>query len=362
MTTDPRCSEALQGRSHSYEKPPTPSSGLRLHLNENTGGCSPAVLEALRTLTCTDAAFYADSAPAAEACARHLGVEVTELILTNGLDEGILATSVASLRGGGTGAPYEAIVVTPAFDMYAATAAAAGGRVVEVRQSPDFAFPLDEVLASIGAETRLIFLTNPNNPTGLLIPKPSILAIADAAAHAIVFLDEAYADFSGTSLIQDADTRRRSNIVIGRTFAKAYGLAALRVGAVVGAPATLEPIRRVVPPYSINVAAAKALPAALADRAHVERYLHETAASKEMLYQALDRFGVGYWPSAANFVLARFGDRAKPITAALQSRGIYVRDRSGEDACRGCVRITTGLIEHTRQCIEALEEVLCAGA
>jgi len=345
--------------THDYEKPPTPASGLRLHLNENTGGCSPAVLDALRSLRCTDASFYPDYSRAIAACARHLGVDEDEVLLTNGLDEGILATSVATLRGRSDDGRSEAIVITPAFDMYAATADVVGGRVIEVRQPPDFDFPLDAVLAAITPRTRLVFLTNPNNPTGLLISKQAILAIADAAPAAIVLLDEAYADFSGTSLITDADTRARRNIVIGRTFAKTYGLAGLRIGALIGAPDTIRPIRRVVPPYSINVAASVALPAALADRQHYETYLRAAAQSKVLIYQALDRLGVPYWRSATNFVLARFGDAAPRVAAGLQAKGIYVRDRSSDVACRGCVRITTGIVEHTQECIAAIEEVLC---
>jgi histidinol-phosphate aminotransferase len=346
--------------SHEYEKPETPASGLRLHLNENTAGCSPAVVDALRSITCTQAAFYPDYSRAIAACARHLGVAEDHLLLTNGLDEGILAASVAAFRRSPEADPLEAIVVAPAFDMYAASADAAGARVVEVRQPADFTFPLAEVLAKIGERTRLVFLTNPNNPTGLVIPRAAIFAIADAAPRATVFLDEAYADFSGTSLLGDPGVAQRPNIIIGRTFAKAYGLAALRVGALVGTPSALEPIRRVVPPYSLNVAASIALPAALADTGHVERYLRETAESKQMLYEALDRLGVPYWPSEANFVLARFGDRAGQVIAGLRSKDIYVRDRSSDQACPGCVRITTGMTGHTRECIAAIEEVLCA--
>jgi histidinol-phosphate aminotransferase len=345
--------------SHEYERPVTPTSGLRLHLNENTAGCSPAVVEALRSITCTQAAYYPDYSGAIEACARHLGVADENLLLTNGLDEGILAISVAAFRRSPERSPFEALVVAPAFDMYAASADAAGGQVIEVRAPADFSFPLEEVLARINERTKLVFLTSPNNPTGLVVPRETILALADAAPHAMIFLDEAYADFSGTSLIGDPDSAKRSNVVIGRTFAKAYGLAGIRVGALIGTPETLMPIRRVVPPYSINIAAAAALPAALADRDHFDAYLRETSGSKQMLYEALDRLHVPYWRSEANFVFARFGDRAKQVVAGLQAKGIYVRDRSSEPSCAGCVRITAGVTSHTRECIAAIEEVLC---
>jgi histidinol-phosphate aminotransferase len=345
--------------SNEYEKVPTPATGLRLHLNENTSGCSRTVLEAVRRMTCEDAAYYADQSAAIAACARHLGVDERNLLLTNGLDEGILAASVVSLRGGGEQNPFEAIVIVPAFDMYAACADAAGGHVVKIPHGDGFAFPLQQVLAAINVRTRIIFLTNPNNPTGLVIPRDCIMTIAAAAPHATIFVDEAYADFSGTSLIPGGIVERLENLVVGRTFAKSYGLAGLRVGALVGEQSRIEVLRRVVPPFSINAAAAVALPAALADTAHYEWYLEQSRQSKELLYAALDRVGVHYWPSATNFVLARFGERSRAVVDGLRARAIHVRDKSAEPACPGCVRITTGVVEHTRRCIAGIEEVLC---
>ena len=337
-----------------YNKPAASAAGLRLHMNEHTGGCSPAVLEALRSLSCTDAAFYRDPAEATAACARYLGVDAARVVLTNGLDEGILCTSVAALRGG----TFEAIVVVPTFEMYAISAAGAGGRVVQVPQGDGFAFPLDEILAAINERTRIIFIANPNNPTGLSVPRDTILRIADAAPQALLFVDEAYAHFSRKTLIGDRDAEKRANLVIGRTFAKAYGLAGLRVGALVGAVETIDRIRAIVPPYSINVAAAVALPAALADDEHHRRYLAEADESKAMLYAALDRLGVAYWRSDTNFVLAQFGAHAARVVQALDARGIHIRDRRGDHGCDGCVRITAGVVEHTRRCIAAIEDVL----
>jgi len=345
--------------THEYARVETPAAGLRLHLNENTSGCSTAVIEALRRITREEAAFYPDYSAAIAACARHLHVGETQLLLTNGLDEGILAASIAALRGGGETNPFEAIVVVPAFDMYAACADAAGGRVIEVRQSDDFGFPLRAVLDAISPRTRIVFLTNPNNPTGLIVPREAILAIADAAPGATIFLDEAYADFSGTTLIGDTALSARPNIVIGRTFAKAYGLAGLRIGALVAAPERLSPLRRVVPPYSLNAVAAQALPAALADTSHYASYLAQARESKALLYRALDRLGVRYWNSDASFVLAKFGEDSRRVIDGLRVRGIYVRDRSTDHGCAGCVRITTGVLEHTRRCVTAIEEVMC---
>jgi histidinol-phosphate aminotransferase len=344
--------------SFEYERVLTPEAGLRLHLNENTAGCSPAVITALQRLTRQDVAIYPDYTPAIEACATRLGVGPDALLLTNGLDEGILAVAVAALRNGPATAPFEAIVVVPAFDMYAACSDAAGGRVVEVPLGPGFVFPLDRVLSAITPRTRIVWLTNPNNPTGQVIPADAIARIASAAPEAVVVVDEAYADFSGDTLMGTDLLARFGNLVVGRTFAKAYGLAGLRIGVLVGDPGTLAPFRRVVPPYSINACVAAVLPAALADTAYFDWYLEQVAESKSRLYDAFDRLGVTYWRSAANFVLARFEGDSNRIAQDLAARGVHVRDRSHDPGCAGCLRITAGVVEHTQTFITALGDVL----
>jgi histidinol-phosphate aminotransferase len=346
--------------SYEYERIATPKSGLRLHLNENTAGCSPKVISALQALTRQQAAAYPDYEAAVEATASRLGVAADELLLTNGLDEGLLAASVATLRS--RDRSPEAIVVVPAFDMYAACADAAGGCVVEVPLNTDFSFPRRAVQAAVRPDTRLIFLTSPNNPTGLCIPRADVLEIARSVPQAIVLVDEAYADFAGETLIDDPAARQLPNLVIGRTFAKAYGLAGLRAGALIAQPATLAPLRRIVPPYSLNVCATVALVAGLEDADYYNWYLREVHDSKALLYDSLDRLHVEYWPSAANFVLARFGERASQVVAGLKAREVFVRDKSSDPACPGCLRITTGVVEHTRTLIDALEEVLCGAA
>jgi histidinol-phosphate aminotransferase len=342
-----------------YEKTVTPRDGLRLHLNESTLGCSPAVIDAVRRLTAQEMALYPDYSDAIDACACYLEVREEEVLLTNGLDEGILAVSLHALRGGSAREPHEAIVIVPAFDMFAASADAAGGRVVEVPLRENFEFPLEEVLTAITSRTRLVFVNDPHNPTGQSVPSGCIQAIASAARPATVFVDEAYIEFRGGHALNRSLFQTSPNVVVGRTFAKAHGLAAIRAGVLAGHPETLEAIRRVIPPYSLNVAAAVALPAALNDREHLARYLRHVHESREFAYAAFNRLGVPYWRSDANFVLARFGDRCATVFHALREQGIHVRDRSRTPGCAGCLRITTGVRQHTERAIQAIEEVLC---
>ena len=342
-----------------YQKPPELYDGLRLHQNENTGGCSPRVVEALARMRADQIGFYPPYTAATEAVAQYLGVAPDRITLTNGLDEGIMALSVAYLRPSVAGPVLESIVPEPAFEIFRFDTAVAGGRLVQVMPKPGFAFPLDEVLAAITSRTRVVFLTNPNNPTGVAMPLEAIRAIAARVpGTAVVFVDEAYAEFAGVSFIPELASC--PNVIVGRTFSKAFGLAGLRIGCLVGAPDTVDRIRGAIPVYSVSIAAVTAILAALQDLDHVTNYLRQVQESKALLYAACDRLGLACWKSAANFVLVCAGDRTAALVAGAEARGIYIRDRSTEPGCAGCIRIGAGIVEHTRRCIAVMEEVLCA--
>jgi histidinol-phosphate aminotransferase len=342
-----------------YQKPPELYDGLRLHQNENTGGCSPRVLEALAKLGADQIGFYPPYAAATDAVARYLGVAPDRITLVNGLDEGLMALSVAYLRAAAGGPVLDAIVPEPAFEIFRFDTAVAGGRLVQVMPTPDFTFPLDAVLAAITPNTRVVFLTNPNNPTGVGVGLDKVRTIARRVPPgAIVFVDEAYAEFAGVTFIPELEAF--PNVVVGRTFSKAFGLAGLRIGCLVGAPATVDPIRRAVPVYSVSVAAVAAVQAALTDLDHVQDYLGQVAESKALLYAACDRLGLTYVKSLANFVLVGAGERTDALVKGAFARGVYLRDRSTEPGCAGCLRIATGIVDHTRRAIAVMEEVLCA--
>lgn len=330
--------------------------GLRLHLNENTGGCSPRVVDAVRAFDAGALARYPDYRGAVLETAAFFGVDPDRLVLTNGLDEGVLLASIALLGPGDP--PPEVIVSMPAFETYMTAARAMRARIVAVPPGPGFAFPSEEVLAAITPRTRLVYVNNPNNPTGQPVPKQAIRDIARRAAHAVVFVDEAYHDFLGENFLDEAASY--PNVLIGRTFSKAHGLAGMRIGALIAPPDLLEPIRAVMPLFNLNVVAVQALRAALGDTAFRSWYVEQVLRSKQMLYEALDRLGLRYWPSAANFVLVDGGARARELVSGLIARGVLVRDRTGDPYCPDCFRITAGVVEHTRAAIEALEE-LCGG-
>jgi histidinol-phosphate aminotransferase len=339
-------------------RPTTRQDALRLNMNENTAGCSPAVLEAIRQVTRTDVSFYPSYSAVTCQCARDLGVDPEWVLLTNGLDEGILCAMLVAFRAGvRDGRGNSTLVVDPSFEMYSIFTRALGASLVRVPPAPDFAFPLGRVLAAADAD--FVCLTNPNNPTGQLVSNDEVASVAGALRPgSLLLLDEAYIQFGGRTFVpRVAD---HPNVIVGRTFAKAYGLAGLRAGCLVARPETLEPIRAVLPPYSVNALAVTALESALADRDYVAWYCGQVDQSRRLIYDACRRLGLTFWPSAANFVLIRVGHDVKALIEHLAANGILVRDRSSEPGCDGCLRITAGVVDHTRRCLDEVEAFVSA--
>jgi histidinol-phosphate aminotransferase len=338
-----------------YQRPEAAPGGLRLHLNENTRGCSPRVLARLRELEGTVASVYPDYSTAIERTAAWFGVNPADILLTNGMDEGLFCATIFALRGRTDG---EGIVIEPAFDVYEACVNALAGRVRHAALQPGFVLDPARVLELVNERTRIIFVNDPHNPSGARIPAETIAAIAAGAPDALVFVDEAYVEFASGSFAARA-VAEFTNVLVGRTFAKAYGLAGLRVGSLIGSPVLIAAMRDIVPPFSLNSFAAEALIAALDDRGYVDDYVAQSAESRALIYEYCRSHGIPAYTSHANFVLICIGGNAPLVTSALAVRGIFIRDRSDQPGCEGCVRITAGWIEDTRRALAALEEVLC---
>ena len=333
----------------SYHPPLGNRQGLRLDFNENTVGCSPRVMQKLRGLDVEQLARYPDREPLEAAVAAHLEILPEELLLTNGTDEAIHLVCETYLEPGD-----EAIIVVPTFSMYEIYAAATGAKVIGVPAAEGFHFPLENVLAHINAHTRLVAIANPNNPTGALASRKDLLTIAERAPNAALLIDEAYFEFCGETLL--AEFRRFPNLFVSRTFSKAYGLAGLRIGVLAGHPDQMHFVRPVSSPYNVNSVALACLPDALADQAYIRQYVDEVRGGRDRLERELREWGIRYWPSHANFVLVYLGPQGQAFISAMRERGILLRDRSGDQGCAGCVRITLGSEKQTNQMLVALRE------
>ncbi len=333
----------------SYHPPLGNRQGLRLDFNENTVGCSPRVMQRLRTLDAEQLARYPEREPLEAVVASHLGIRPEELLLTNGTDEAIHLVCETYLEPGDA-----AIIVVPTFSMYEIYASATGAKIIAVPAGEEFRFPLENVLARINERTRLIAVANPNNPTGTLASRNDLLKIAEHAPNSAILIDEAYFEFCDETLLPEF--RKFANLFVSRTFSKAYGLAGLRIGVLAGHPDQMHFVRPVSSPYNVNSIALACLPDALADQAYVRQYVEEVLGGRERLERELQDWGIRYWPSRANFVLMYLGSQAAAFISAMRQRGILVRDRSSDYGCAGCVRITLGSKLQTDQMLTALRE------
>ena len=293
---------------------------------------------------------YPEYAAVRSDLAAFFGVADEELLITNGTDEAIQVVVNSYLDDN-----QECLLMRPSYAMYRFYAEVAGAEIYELDFNPDsLAFPLEQLLETISRNTRLVMLANPNNPTGGGITRKAVERILERATHSMVLIDEAYFEFSGISalpLIGDYP-----NLLVSRTFSKAYGLAGLRVGCLFTQAANAAFLRKGQSPYSVNAAGAAAAQVAIKDQDFITRYVTEVLAAREFTEVGLDKMHLPYFASDGNFLLIQFGDRAQAVVAGLRAKGILVRDRSHE--IPGTVRVTIGTREQMTRFLNALREVV----
>ena len=320
---------------------------LRMDFNENTVGCSPRIAQFLRDhISEALMSVYPDYSGVREALAPHFGVEPPQILLTNGTDEAIQVLINTYVDDGD-----EVLLLRPSYAMYRFYADVAGARVREIDyQPPNFEFPVAQLMDAINPRTKAVLIANPNNPTGTGISLAAIERLIRRAPHAVVLIDEAYYEFSGVTAIRNL--AQSPNLFVSRTFSKVYGMAAMRMGCVFSQAPNIAYLRKAQSPYSVNSLAAMAAKEAVKDSAYVTNYVTEVLAARELLCYGLEKLGIPYTPSSANFVLGHFGARAIEIRDALRGRAILVRDRSYE--IPGGVRITVGTSEQTQRVLDEL--------
>ena len=334
-----------------YEAPAEGRSGkVRLDFNENTSGCSPAVRRALAKLSVKQLAMYPEYQKPTDRLAHYFGVEPEELLLTNGGDDALRVFFDTFVE------PNTSILICePTFPMYRYWAEIAGAHICALRYGASMEFPLAHVLAELrkNPRVRVLFIANPNNPTGTLIGEKELRCILEAAAQTVVVMDEAYAEFSDFTALPWI--HEYPQLFVARTFSKVAGLASLRLGAVIGCADSLALVRRAMPPYPVNLAALVAAAAATGDQARMRAYVAEVKRLRVWVAKELCDLGVKTYPSAGNFLLADFGPTGPALFRKLEGKGILVRDRS-KDMGSGFVRITMGTAAEMRQLLRAIRK------
>jgi histidinol-phosphate aminotransferase len=336
-----------------YHPPLGNRDALRLDFNENTLACSPKVREVLGCISAGALTRYPEREPVEAIVAAYLGLAAPQVALTNGVDEAIHVLFETFLEVGD-----ELLLPVPTYAMYEIYASATDARVVPVLAADDLRFPFERLLAAITPRTRIIAIANPNSPSGSAATRAQLLEIATRAPHAVLLVDEAYFHFHGETLIDLIGTV--PNLMVARTFSKAYGLAGLRLGLLAGPEETMRWVRRVLSPYSVNALALACLSPALEDTAYLDWYVSEILAARTEFEGALDKVGVRRWPSCANFILVEIGAHHAEFVRLMSASGVLVRDRSSDPGCEGRVRITIGTREQMRQAVVALNEAIDA--
>jgi histidinol-phosphate aminotransferase len=331
-----------------YHPPLGGRTALRLDFNENTFGSSPRVMERLRTTTAEGLSKYPEREPVERIVAKHFGLQAEQVLLTNGVDEAIHLICCALLE-----AEDEALIATPSFFMYDVSVQMMTPHLQRVQADATLEFPFERFMAGITERTKLIIVASPNNPTGAVVSREHLLAIAAAAPQAVLMVDEAYYHFDGASVMDDLATV--PNMIVARTFSKAYGLANLRIGMLAGNAELLKYVRKVSSPYNVNGVALDCLPVALADEEYVGWYSEQVKEGRERMMDGLRDLGVPFFPSHANFVLMNIGPKHKELVQAMRANGVLLRDRSADPGCDGFVRITIGLEEHVTRGLAALK-------
>lgn len=327
---------------------------LKAASNENALGPSPLAVEAMQK-SATQMHRYPDGGAYClkRALAKKLNVKPDELLPANGSNELIELLGHVFLE------PGKGIVMADlAFVVYRLIAESSRADVAAVPMK-DFTHDLDAMLAAIGTDTRIVFIANPNNPTGTMVDESTIDGFMGRVPdHVVVCFDEAYIELLPPEKRPDTlkFVKEGRNVVLLRTFSKAYGLAGLRIGYAIAPKVCIDLLNRVRQPFNVNAMAMSAAIAALADDAHVERTRKMVRTGMRYFEDKFAGMGLGYVPSAANFVLVEVG-KGHSVFESLKREGIIVRPMDGYGLPQ-YVRITVGTREENERCIAALARVL----
>jgi histidinol-phosphate aminotransferase len=328
-----------------------PDRIIKLASNENPLGPSPKAVEAMRSQL-ERVHLYPDGGGyyLREAIAQRFGMARENIVLGNGSNEIIEFLGHSFLH------PQAEVVVSEhAFVVYKLMANLFGAKVVEVAD-PGFRHDLPGMLRAVTPATRLLFVANPNNPTGTTVSAEEVEAlVAELPPHVIAVFDEAYYEFMDNPPDTLRYVREGRNVVVMRTFSKAQGLAGLRIGYGFAPPHIAEWLQRSRQPFNANVLAQVAALAGLADEEHQRRTREVVDTGRAWLEKEFTRMGIEFLPSCANFILAKVG-RGREVFGALLKEGIIVRAMDSYKLPEW-IRVTVGTMDQNRRFAEVLERL-----
>lgn len=330
---------------------------LKMASNESPIGASPKALEAIRAAM-DELHYYPDGSgyELKNKLSARLGLAPENFVLGNGSNDVLELAARAFLTRDDS-----AVHSQHAFIVYPLAIQAIGAQAIEV-PARDFGNDLAAMAKAVRGDTRMVFVANPNNPTGTFSPWSEVLGLVESVPpHVLVVVDEAYGEYLPDALASPSARwlAEHPNLVVARTLSKAYGLAGLRVGYAFAHPEAAELMNRVRQPFNVNHLAMVAATAALDDREFIARAREVNAKGMAQIEQGLERLGLAFIPSRANFITVRVGDAAR-VYAALLREGVIVRPIAGYGMPEH-LRVTIGLPEHNERFLAALGRALAGG-
>jgi histidinol-phosphate aminotransferase len=331
---------------------------IKLASNENPLGPSRLALAAMRKAL-AQVNLYPDGNAyyLKQKLATKLGLTPAHIILGNGSNEVIEFVGHAVVLSGA-----EVVVSQYAFAVYPIVTALFGGKLVIV-PAKQYGHDLDAMLAAINPNTRVVFVANPNNPTGTIASREDLARfVAAVPAHVVIALDEAYIEFldDALDLVPEIRSGGKANLLLMRTFSKIYGLAGLRLGYGIGHPDLIAELEKIRQPFNINAIAQAGALAALDDTDHAARTRRVNSRGLKFYARAFRRLGLEFIPSSANFILVRVGDGSR-VFKEMQGLGVIVRPMGGYHLPEW-VRISIGTPKENKRCLEALKTALAKPA
>lgn len=324
---------------------------IKLDANENPYGCSPRVNQALATYP--DFNIYPDDGQTRlrKLLGGYTGVAARHIVAGGGSNQLIDLILRLFISAGD-----EVINCVPTFGIYRFSAELCGGSLVEVPRKVNFAVNVRALKAAITQKTKIIFLANPNNPTGTLIPRSDMLEILDTGVPVVI--DEAYYEFSRETVAPLVS--QHSNLMVLRTFSKWAGLAGLRVGYGLFPPQIADYLLRIKMPYNVNVAALVAVEESLNDIDYLMANVQSILTERDRLFSELEKIEwLKPFPSQGNFILCEvLQGGARELRQELQNKGILIRGYFDQPLLRNFIRISVGKPEHTDALIKALKEIV----
>jgi histidinol-phosphate aminotransferase len=344
-----------------------PSHLIKLDSNESPFGPSASAIDAMRTAI-SAANLYPDDdcSQLRHKLAAHHSLPPEQVLVTAG-STALLSLLCQTLLGPG----LNAVTSERSFIVYSMAVHAAGGRLTEAAMRPgEDGFDLEAILAAIDSNTRIVFLANPNNPTGTMLEAAVVgRFLARIPGHVVVVLDEAYYEFAlhfaALRKIKYSNSldyvRQGASVVVLRTFSKAQGLAGLRVGYGLGPSELLGYCARMRNTFSVSSVAQAAAMAAIDDQRHIQRVVENNVMQSRVLTQGLSALGYRVVPTSANFVFCDLGEHAAPVAKRLQEDGVAVRPL-GHWGAPNCIRATIGTPEQNQAFLQAARRLRASGS